>query len=145
MSSKPETTFVRAINSKLKTTHCEKMSNPYRSGTADLWYSGEAGDLWVEYKYIPRIPRTKSILPDLSARQKEWLDSRCAEGRNVAVVLGIGRDSAVIYRKGAWNTPLTDDQLQARCITRAQLVSWIFDQTGASKCLLQDSSTQHPK
>lgn len=135
MSAKPETTFTQAINRQaiLKETYFEKMHNPFRAGTADYWYSGEVGDLWVEYKYEPSLPKIKEYKPDLSARQEKWLSDRCDEGRKVAVILGIP-EGGVIYTDKSWRITFTAAELQARCVTRQQLAQWIFDQVGASKC-----------
>jgi len=55
------------------------MSNPYTGGIPDCWYSGNTGDLWVEYKWGSN---------SLSALQKDWIQKRRAEGRRVWVVTG---------------------------------------------------------
>jgi hypothetical protein len=56
VSSKPETTFIQSIHRHLpKEVYREKMANPYRGGTPDVWYSGYKSDLWVEYKFIPKL------------------------------------------------------------------------------------------
>lgn len=133
MASKPETTFIGSVHRLIPQVYAEKMNNPFRAGTADVWYSGELGDLWVEYKFIERIPRSKEILPDLSPRQVRWLGNRFDEGRNVAVVLGTPT-GGVVYRSRNWLIPQTDEELKARLMTRAQLAQWILDQVGASKC-----------
>lgn len=64
------------------------MHNMYRGGTPDVWYSGPRGDLWVEYKWIPRVPKRGTVVPELSALQLDWLTKRKAEGRNVMVIVG---------------------------------------------------------
>ena len=119
MSTKPENTFIGSVHKKFggKKPYIEKMYNPLRSGTPDVYYSGDAGDLWVEYKFIPRIPRSAEILPDLTPRQRRWLNDRFAEGRNVAVVLGTS-DGGVIYRNQEWNHPLSSTELAARVVSR---------------------------
>lgn len=69
MSKKPETTFIASVHKHLpKELHREKMNNPYSSGTPDVYYSGMKADLWIEYKFIPRIPAhdTTEIKIDLS-------------------------------------------------------------------------------
>lgn len=133
MSSKPETAYIQSIHRLIPTVYAEKMNNPFRSGTADVWYSGEVGDLWVEYKFIERIPRSEEILPDVTPRQEEWLNNRCDEGRNVAVVLGVPK-GGVIYRDREWNVPMTQQELLARVVSKQDIARWIFSQVGASKC-----------
>ena len=111
------------------------MNNPWRAGTADVWYSGDRGDLWIEYKFIERVPRSAEILPDLTPRQKRWLNNRFDEGRNVAVVLGTPT-GGVIYRNKEWMRPLDHVTLAGLIVPRDEIARWIFSQVGASKCQL---------
>lgn len=132
-TTKPENRFIGSVHRHLPRTYAEKMNNPWRAGTADVWYSGDRGDLWIEYKFIERIPRSAEILPDLTPRQKRWLNNRFDEGRNVAVVLGTPA-GGVIYRNKEWDSPLTSSQLEARVMSRQELAQWIISQTGVSAC-----------
>lgn len=134
-TTKPENRFIRGVNKYLPKTYAEKMNNPWRAGTADVWYSGSRGDLWVEYKFIERVPRSKEILPDLTPRQRRWLNNRFDEGRNVAVVLGTP-EGGVIYRNKEWNRPLDHETLSGLIVPRDEIARWIFSQAGASKCPL---------
>lgn len=133
MSSKPETSYIATIHRKLVAVYVEKNNNPYRSGTADVWYSGDSGDLWVEYKYIPKIPTRSQILPDLSDRQKKWLGNRLDEGRNVAVVLGTPL-GGVIYTNRSWLTPLSPDEVRSQVVSNIEVARWIKSQVGDSRC-----------
>lgn len=136
MSTKPESTYIANIHKKLgKTVYAEKNNNPYRSGTPDVWYSGDKGDLWIEYKFIPVIPKRTDILPDCSPRQLRWLGNRLDEGRNVAVVLGtpIG---GVIYRNRAWLVPLTPDEFREKLVSNIEIADWIYSEVGDQLCQL---------
>jgi hypothetical protein len=130
---KPENRFIGSVHRYLPSTYAEKMNNPWRAGTADVWYSGDRGDLWIEYKFIERIPRSAEILPDLTPRQKRWLNNRFDEGRNVAVVLGTPT-GGVIYRNKEWMRPLDHVTLSGLIVPRDEIARWIFSQVGASKC-----------
>ncbi len=135
MSSKPETTFIRSVHRFIPKVYAEKMNNPWRRGTADVWYSGVVGDLWVEYKYVERIPNSKEILPDVTSQQAKWLGNRFDEGRNVAVVLGTPT-GGVIYRDREWLKPL-DPQIFTSCIVeRRKIAQWILAQVGEGRCQL---------
>jgi len=95
------------------------MHNAYRRGAADTWYSGFAGDLWVEYKFVRKLPvraplRIYKLLEPLQLR---WLNARYDEGRHVAVVLGV-EAYAYIFEDRAWNS--TD-------VTRANIVERGYD------------------
>lgn len=133
MSTKPENRFIAGVHRHLPHTYAEKMSNPWRSGTPDVWYSGDRGELWVEYKFIERIPRTEEILPDLTPLQSRWLNNRFDEGRNVAVVLGTPT-GGVIYRNKQWLVPLGHGALAQLLVPKDEIARWIFSQVGVKKC-----------
>lgn len=132
MSAKPETRFYTAIHKLLpKQLHKEKMNNPYRGGTADVWYSGNADDLWVEYKYLSKVPKLAPIAvsKELSALQIQWLRGRYEEGRNVVVILGTPL-GAWVYEFCRWESDLvTPDQLQQHGLSREQVADYIRNRT----------------
>lgn len=140
MSSKPENTFIAGVHKYLPDVYKEKMYNPYRSGTADVWYSGNMGDIWIEYKYIPKIPKSLKIVPALTDRQLKWLRDRHAEGRNIAVILGCP-SGGVFLRHTHWDTPMTDEEMRSRIMTREHLAGLIRAQTGTSQCLIVSSKS----
>ena len=145
MSAKPETTYIALIHKRqiIKTTHKEKMHNPYRSGTPDCYYSGVKGELWVEYKYTTRIPirANTEIVPDLSPQQEVWLESRYLEGRNVAVVLG-SPEGGVIYRRMARFNPIFPAEFRRQMKSADDIAAWIFENVGAGACLSSLISTK---
>lgn len=107
----PENTFIASVHRHLppeSALHREGMHNVYRGGTADMWYSGTAADLWVEYKFIV-VPKRDDTAIDLtggkdsiiSGLQQEWLKSRLREGRNVWVIVGCKAGGA-IFRGNEW-------------------------------------------
>lgn len=139
MSSKPENNFIAGVHRKFEDGHkpyFEKMHNPYRGGTWDVWYSGKkrgrkaSQDLWVEYKWLPQIPKreTTLILPELSALQIGWGANRYDEGRNVWVILGCP-DGGVIYRDLAWEEALPPSLFRSMLLTKQQLASAISEFT----------------
>lgn len=132
-TTKPENVFIASVHRRLASVYFEKLCNPFRSGTPDVWYSGDRGDLWIEYKFLPKIPRSEGILPDLSAQQRRWLDSRAAEGRNVAVVIGC-KEGAVIYCNRDWSTPISTSAFLARVVSRDALAAWIVNHVGVKQC-----------
>lgn len=134
MAIKPESRYIASVHKALRDrTYHEKMCNPYRSGTPDVWYSGTNGDLWVEYKYIPSIPKRTEVLPDLSDRQKRWLGNRLDEGRNVAVVLGTPK-GGVIYTDRAWLVELGPADFGERLVSNLAVADWIYSKVGDRRC-----------
>lgn len=129
MSTKPETTFCAAINRKLPVAvYRMKNHNPYVGGIPDWWYSGPAGDLWVEAKWLPRTPARAPAKIDLSALQVAWLNARLAEGRNVAVMVGCP-DGVCLLRDGRWNEPIPAERFRSSLITRDDMAGFILEQT----------------
>ena len=69
MSTKPENTFIGSVHKKFggKKPYIEKMYNPLRSGTPDVYYSGDVGDLgsstssFREYREAQRSFRTSRL------------------------------------------------------------------------------------
>ena len=132
MARKAETTFISSVHKHLPLgVHREKMNNPYRSGTADVWYSGRA-DLWIEYKFIPALPKKAKtmIVLDLSENQKIWLRQRFDEGRSVAVICGCKDGGVVFTHPVAWERGITADAFEIWIRSRAELASWILSMTG---------------
>ena len=130
MSAKPEGTFTRGVHKYLPSTvYSVKNNNPYTGGLPDCWYSGNAADLWVEYKFIPKVPVESDIVPDLSALQAEWLRCRHKEGRNVAVIVGCP-DGGVILRDLKWEKPIPRAEFVRSIKTRAELAAWIHNEVG---------------
>lgn len=132
MSIKPENQFRSTVHGHLDKTrvHQEKMSNPYSSGTADDWYSGSGGDLWVEYKFIPRRPQRGSvkIAGLFSTLQLNWLRARHCEGRNVAVIIGCP-SGGLILRDLDWEIEsVTVDHFTSQLRSRRDLAAWIEEQ-----------------
>ena len=131
MAVKPENTFRASVHRHLShLIHKEKMSNPYSSGTADDWYSGKGGDLWIEYKFIPRQPQRGSvkIASLFSKLQLEWLKGRHSEGRNIAAIIGCP-SGGLILRDLDWEIEsVTIEHFTAHLRSRPDLAAWISEQ-----------------
>lgn len=137
MAVKPENTFRNGVHKFLPNNlHHEKMNNPYSSGTADDWYSGSKADLWVEYKFLPRVPQRATVWlvdpdvkkPLLSKLQELWLHKRHVEGRNVAVIIGCP-EGGVILRDLKWEEQITAQSFRELLVPRKELALWITEQT----------------
>jgi hypothetical protein len=102
-----------------------KMNNPFNAGIADVWYSGEHSDLWVEYKYLPKLPSRTAVKLNLSALQSKWLHDRYTEGRNIAVVLG-HPGGGVLFRDLEWECDFSKDEILCRTLSKKQIASALF-------------------
>ena len=134
MASKPETVFSASVHRHLppiRELYREKMNNPYHGGTPDWWYSGKR-DLWLEHKFLPRLPQKGNIWlcnpnvkqPILSRLQQQWLHDRYAEGRNVGVLIGVPT-GGVILRDLVWEDEISVGVFRALVVPRQQLAGWI--------------------
>ena len=137
MAIKPENTFRSGVHKFLpKELHHEKMNNPYSSGTADDWFSGTKADLWIEYKFLPRLPQRASVWlvnpnvakPLLSKLQELWLHKRHVEGRTIAVVIGCP-EGGIILRDLKWEDPITVETFKDNLVPRKAIALWIEEQT----------------
>jgi hypothetical protein len=126
LAAKPETTFYRSVHKLLPEVYKEKMYNPLRGGTPDVWYSGNANDLWVEYKWLAKVPKKAPIrmYKLLSPLQLMWLERRQKEGRNVAVVLGTP-EGAWIFQSQSWEIDLDPIHLRGCKYTKHHVADYI--------------------
>lgn len=132
MAKKPETTFIESVHDHLppgrENPYWMKNNNEYTSGIADCWYSGKQADLWIEYKFLDKIPVKEAFVPALSALQVDWCKKRSMEGRNVAVVVGC-KEGGVIFDNCDWENPITNAAFKVRIQSRKEIAEWIMART----------------
>lgn len=131
MATKPENQFRLGVHKYLPVgLHHEKMCNPYSSGTPDDWYSGMGSDLWVEYKFLPRLPLRASVKPAslLSVLQLKWLTERHVEGRNVAMVIGCSTGGYILINQ-EWLVEIPADKFREGLVPRKAIAQWIVRET----------------
>lgn len=134
MSRKPESQFITSVHKHFPTDnppHWEKNWNPYRGGTPDVFYSGELGCMWVEYKYVRALPKRGSLRIELSELQKAWLRSRHNEGRHVAVVVGHPK-GGIVFQGIDWDFAgnLSAESAARGSVQRASIAAWIYGVVG---------------
>ncbi|RLA51611.1 MAG: hypothetical protein DRR42_09845 [Gammaproteobacteria bacterium] len=106
------------------------MHNIYRGGTADVWYSGNLDDLWVEYKWIAKLPKKAFVRLDklLSPLQQRWLEGRHEEGRNIVVILGTP-EGAWVLEGAAWKEPINPEAIRTLGISKQSIADYIKKRT----------------
>jgi hypothetical protein len=129
MASKPETRYRLRVENKLPSgIYHLKLALPYAGGVADSWYSSTDGDLWVEYKWIPKPPvRVDLDLvggddPWISKLQQDWLRDRHEEGRNVGVIVGTPK-GGLIFPGREWESPVSPEHLEF--VDIEEVVRWL--------------------
>ena len=119
----PENRFIQRVHKHLpKEIYREKMHNAYRGGTPDVWYSGKAADLWVEYKWVAKMPR-HGVVPALSALQLGWLQKRVDEGRHCWVIVGVGSDGIVLEDPREWTSGVKHTPMPANDVA-SSIEAW---------------------
>lgn len=116
-----------------------KLNCPYTGGVPDCWYSGRAGDLWVEFKYFDADALPKKVIdlvggnsPILSKLQQSWLRNRHSEGRSVAVVVGFDKKHGLVLPGVAWEKEIPRDEFLSRVISKREIADWITHQVAGS-------------
>ena len=92
-----EHSFIKSIHRYLHPdVHSWKIHDTYTGGVPDAMYSGPAGLLFVEYKYVKELPKkaSTSIKTSLSALQLQWLN-RVNQPANAALIVGVA-DTCII-------------------------------------------------
>jgi hypothetical protein len=126
----PENTFIQSVHRHLPVElYRMKNHNQYNGGIPDVWYSGPAGDLWIEYKFIMLPKRNDTIIGiELSELQKNWLRSRHSEGRKVGVIVGC-KEGGVWFPGVSWEAPLAAEHFRKKLFSRLVLADTIVSLT----------------
>ena len=132
MSHGPGTTFIQSVHRHLPVDlYRMKNFNQFNAGIADCWYSGNRGDIWIEFKFIPipTRPKTDIKVPELlSALQVDWLAHRHEEGRKVFVVVG-SKDGGVWFEDRDWEHYITAEAFRSAIEDRKQIAQRICSHT----------------
>ena len=123
-----EHSYVKAIHKALSPEVFKwKIHDTYAGGVPDTFYSGPKGFVWVEYKYIKKMPvqGTTTLKNTLSALQAVWLDRAVDHGQRVIVVYGF-EDKALILENKEWNAAApTKDQFINNAIPRKEYINYL--------------------
>lgn len=121
-------------NDALPRLYYMKNNNPYIAGIFDSWFSGEAGDCWIEFKYEPVMPVRRILVPDLSPLQVAWGRGRHHEGRNVFVVVGHESSGLLLTEPDDWTKAFAPEEFRSRLIPNSEIADYIMQQ-----CLKEDT------
>lgn len=122
----PENTFIASVHRHLPVElYHMKNHNQYNGGIADVWYSGDKADLWVEYKFVALPKRGDTLVTvALSELQKNWLRCRHHEGRNVGVVVGC-KAGGVWFGGVSWDRDYCASEFFALTRTRNEIATML--------------------
>lgn len=142
MARKPENVFIGGVHRQVlkderaTLVHWDKTNNPYTGGIPDMYYDSAGCDLWIEYKWLERVPPevnlTEGNSPMLSQLQQRWLNRAFTNGRHVWVVVGFRpagarMAQAVVYNGHHlhWDIPLERDAFLSKALSQADLARYL--------------------
>lgn len=137
---KPENRCIGRVNKHLPgEIYYLKLNLPYTGGVADSYYSGVAGDLWVEYKWLPVLPRKLCLTdgkdPYVTRLQRLWLIGRHAEGRCVRIFVG-SPEGVLIVSVPEIDATWDREEIRNRLVDEVMAAEWIEQRTHGLAALL---------
>lgn len=126
MTAKQETTFIQGVHKVLPSSiYREKMNNPYRGGTPDVYYEARH-ILWAEYKFI-EVPKREDTLikPNLSDLQTEWLGRCHINSHRCIVIVGCRAGGVVLHTPGVWEHGIFAGAFVESMLTKKQIADLI--------------------
>jgi hypothetical protein len=136
-----EHSYIKAIHRLLPSTVYKwKINDNFHGGVADAYYSGPAGDLWIEYKYLSRPPKRRNTVVKtcLTDQQLHWLTSRQSEGRNVALIIGITAPDGFKDKDNLIVTDLSQN------VTMDTFISSAIDKKGVADYIMSEVLMEKP-
>lgn len=141
--------FIRSIHRKLpKAVYRWKINDNFAGGVADAYYSGVAGDLWIEYKFVHLPKRDSSKVPlGLRPLQIEWLQARKSEGRDVAIVVGSDEGCILLTEIEQFDmTDISKSDFLSSAVDKSNIVEHILQRTyGANTQESDYEARNHPR
>lgn len=140
---KPESRLIKSVHDLLHPdVYREKMFNPMRGGTPDVYYMGFADDMWIEWKWVKKFP--KHVVPKLSPLQLVWLVRAHDRHRKAFAVVGSPTGCIVFADPHQWKQGIARDE--ARVLSKKQTSDWIQIECGLEHSEQQQSeqSTSTP-
>lgn len=137
MTRKRETTFYSGVNEQIKLitleVYQEKMFNPLRGGTPDMYYEHRR-DLWVEYKYEALPARDTTLVPcNVSPLQDDWLTRNFQHGHEPWVIVGthVGRKpmGVIFTQPQQWRSGMPCGSFKRLLLTREEIAHAIVKRT----------------
>jgi len=125
-----ETTFWQSLRKKLvPRIYALKLNISYVAGVPDVWLSGSKGDLWLELKYLQKVPPIVDPTKLLTTLQQTWLLRRYGEGRRVGVLIG-SPDGHLYFPGLSWQSPVTRGTFQTNAKTTKTITGDLIEFVG---------------
>ena len=121
-----EHSFIKSVHRKLPTSMVQwKIHDTFTGGVPDVMYGGPSGILFVEYKYIPKLPVRETTVQKTSLRplQIQWLNKMVGCCQKAALIIGV-EDYAVILLAKEWTANITRSYYISHKIPRGEVSAW---------------------
>ena len=130
-----EHSFIKSVHRYLNPdVHAWKIHDTYTGGVPDAMYSGPAGVLFVEYKYIKTLPKRDSTIlkTSLSPLQIQWLN-RMKESATAALIMGVNTNAIIL--SSDFSQKISRMHFLANAVSRQEVADYIHQQThNAGRC-----------
>jgi len=134
LSRKPEATYKNSIHKYINKSNVyfASMGGGYVAGIPDVYYEGNAGCLWVEWKNFQVLPREICLLNQsgaakLSPLQQQWLRRANKNNINTAVICG-SPEGGCVFPKNLWEGLLSRESFINTTLNRKEIAEWITNQ-----------------
>lgn len=134
MARKPEAVFKEGVHRHLppkEQLYRQSMYTPYGSGTPDHYYEAPKKHLWVEYKFLDKVPlKGTTVGALLSPQQLEWAKRAIRNNQPWACIVGVGRG-----REGKGFVASTLHEVlncSTVLLTKEEIAAWICLSVGLS-------------
>lgn len=124
-----EHSFIKSVHRKLPPEIFKwKIHDTFTGGVPDVMYGGPSGILFVEYKYVPKLPVKDSTLikTTLAPNQIQWLNRMKDCGQKTAVIIGIEKNAIILAKSFTAN--ITKEYYSEHKLTINDLCSFIYKQ-----------------
>tara|TARA_Y100000389_G_scaffold34180_1_gene29063 strand:- start:4292 stop:4681 length:390 start_codon:yes stop_codon:yes gene_type:complete len=122
--------FIKSVHNKLsKEVYKWKIHDTYTGGVPDAFYAGPAGVLFVEYKYIPKLPsrNNTSLNFKISQLQIQWLQNALDYPLKVALIIGHQSSGYILTR--SFDSKVTKEDFITGHYSVSSIAKWIEEQT----------------
>lgn len=137
LARKPEAVYRNSVHKHIDKSkvYFASMGGGYVAGIPDVYYEGNAGCLWVEWKNFQVLPTkikltSPSSAAKLSVLQQQWLRRATKNGVNAWVICGTP-NGGLLLPEALWGQELSPSELIY--LTKKEIAAWITSQVHTDK------------
>lgn len=129
-----ETSFWQSLRKMLvPRIYALKLNLRFIAGVPDCWLSGAHQDLWLELKYLQKIPPIVDPTKLLTVLQQDWIVCRHSEGRFVGVLIGSSAGH-VYFPSLSWQVSVTRETFLTQAKKTREIAESLIETLGEVGC-----------